>query len=100
MFRRRKAEEWQRILVRAKVPSTPVFNIRDVVRDPHIRHRGIIVRSEGDVSHLGPPMRFYKTKLKKTTPAPRIGQDTKEILRELGYSTRGIEKLKDSHVLG
>src|SRR3989449_1786395 len=83
MFRRRKAKEWQRILVQAKVPATSVFSIRDVARDPHVRNRRMIVKSKGDVPRLGSPTRFYKTKPKKTTPAPRLGQHTKEILDSL-----------------
>jgi crotonobetainyl-CoA:carnitine CoA-transferase CaiB-like acyl-CoA transferase len=83
MFRRREAEEWHRILVQAKVPATPVFNIRDVVRDPHVHNRRMIIRSDRNVPRLGSPMRFYKTSPKKTTPAPQLGQHTREILAEL-----------------
>jgi formyl-CoA transferase/CoA:oxalate CoA-transferase len=83
MFLRRKAKEWQSVLVQAEVPAAPVFSIRDVVRDSHIRHRGMIMRPNGNVLSLGSPMRFYKTKPKKTTSAPRIGQHTREILDSL-----------------
>src|SRR2546427_5536984 len=83
MFRRKKAKEWHRVLVQAQVPATPVFNIRDVVLDPQIRNRRMIIRSDGDVPRLGSPMRFYKTKPKNTTSAPRLGQHTKEILDSL-----------------
>ncbi len=84
MFRRRKAKEWHRILVQAQIPATPVFNIRDVVRDPQIRNRRMIISSDGDIPRLGSPMRFYKTKPKKTRSTPRLGQHTKEILARLG----------------
>src|SRR5205807_5697765 len=53
MFRRKKAKEWHRILVQAQVPATPVFNIRDVARDPQIRNRRI--RSEEHTSELQSP---------------------------------------------
>jgi crotonobetainyl-CoA:carnitine CoA-transferase CaiB-like acyl-CoA transferase len=86
MFRRRKAKEWQRILVQAKVPAAPVYNIRDVVRDAQIHNRRMILRSDPDISRLGSPMRFYKTKPKQTTAAPQLGQHAKEILAELNYS--------------
>jgi crotonobetainyl-CoA:carnitine CoA-transferase CaiB-like acyl-CoA transferase len=85
MFHRRNAKEWHRILVQAEVPAAPVFSIRDVVRDSQVRHRGMIMRPNGNIPSLGSPMRFYKTKPKKTTFAPQLGQHTTEILAELGY---------------
>src|SRR6266568_4994921 len=88
MFRRRDAKEWQRILDQAKVPATPVLRIRDVARDPHVRNRRMFVKSKGDVPRLGSPMRFYKTKSKKPTRAPQLGQHTKEILAELDYCAK------------
>jgi crotonobetainyl-CoA:carnitine CoA-transferase CaiB-like acyl-CoA transferase len=84
MFRQRNAKDWQVILDQANVPATPVFNIRDMVRDPQVRNRRMISKSNGDVPQLGSPMRFYKTKPKKKTPAPQLGQHTGEILAELG----------------
>ncbi len=86
VFRRRKAREWQRILLRAKVPATPVFRMRDVTRDSQVRHRRMITE-DGKSPLLGSPMRFYKTKPKKTTPAPQLGQHTEEVLAELDYSS-------------
>jgi crotonobetainyl-CoA:carnitine CoA-transferase CaiB-like acyl-CoA transferase len=87
MFRRRTSKNWHRILARAQVPATPVFSIRDVARDPQVRKRRMIVGLKGEGLHLESPMRFYKTRPKKTTPVPRLGQDTTEILAELGYMT-------------
>jgi formyl-CoA transferase/CoA:oxalate CoA-transferase len=87
MFRRREAKEWQRILFQAKVPATPVFSIRDVARDPHVRNRRMIISSNRGIPRLGSPMRFDKTKPKKTAPAPHLGQHTTKILTELGYSS-------------
>src|SRR2546430_5522837 len=45
IFRRRKAKEWQKILVQAKIPAAPVLTIRDVVRDSQVLNRGMILRS-------------------------------------------------------
>src|SRR6266705_1310344 len=85
MFRRRKAKEWQRILVQAKVPATSVFSIREVVRDPHVRNRRMIIRYVRGIPRLGSPIRFYRTKPKRTESAPQLGQHTPEILVELRY---------------
>jgi formyl-CoA transferase/CoA:oxalate CoA-transferase len=80
MFHRKKAKEWHRTLVQANVPATAVFNIRDVIRDPHLRNRRIIVKSKNDTPHLGSPIRFYQMKPKRAISAPRLGQHTAEIL--------------------
>jgi crotonobetainyl-CoA:carnitine CoA-transferase CaiB-like acyl-CoA transferase len=86
MFRKRTTKEWHRILIRAKVPAASVFSIRDLARDSQVRNRSMIVRSEGGVLHLGSPIRFYKTKPKRTSAAPRLGQHSAEILSQLGHS--------------
>jgi crotonobetainyl-CoA:carnitine CoA-transferase CaiB-like acyl-CoA transferase len=87
MFRHKDTKEWQKILDHAKVPASPVFSIRDVVHDPHVRHRKMIVKSKGNASRLGSPMRFYKTKPKRASAAPRLGEHAKEILAELRVSS-------------
>jgi len=88
MFRRRQAKEWYRILVQAKVPATPVFNIQNVVRDPHVRNRRMILSSTGGFPSLGSPMRFYATRSMKKTSSPKLGQHTTDILAELGYRSQ------------
>jgi crotonobetainyl-CoA:carnitine CoA-transferase CaiB-like acyl-CoA transferase len=98
MFRRRNARGWCRILVRGKVPATTVSRIRDVARDPQVLDRKMIMKSIHNLSDLGSPMRFYKTRPKRTTSAPQLGQHSKEILTDLGYSKQGIEKLRTDHV--
>jgi formyl-CoA transferase/CoA:oxalate CoA-transferase len=87
VFRRRNAKEWHRLLVQAKVPATPILSIRDVVQDSQVLHRRMITRSESKLPRLGSPMRFYKTKPRRTGSAPQLGQNTTEILTELGYSS-------------
>ena len=99
MFRQKTAKDWQRILDQANVPAAPVFSIQDVIRDPQVHNRRMIIRARGDVPHLGSPMGFSRTKPEKTTPSPQLGQHTKEILAELGYSIEEIQKLKANRVL-
>src|SRR5712691_4372267 len=84
MFRHKDTKEWQTILDQAKVPASPVFSIRDLVHDPHVHHRKIIIKSKGNASRLGSPMMFYKTKPKRTSAAARLGEHTSEILTEFG----------------
>ena len=88
MFRRRKASFWLSVLDQASVPATLVWSIQEVARDPHLGRRRMMTRSGGHVPHLGSPMRFYSRGSKKTAPAPRLGQNSTEILAERGYRSR------------
>jgi len=82
-FLRRRAKDWHKILSRANIPAAPVFSIRDVVHDPQVLSRRMIIGSNSKVPRLGSPMRFYRTRQKKTTYAPRLGQHTTEIIDSL-----------------
>jgi crotonobetainyl-CoA:carnitine CoA-transferase CaiB-like acyl-CoA transferase len=81
MFHRRTAKEWEKILDQARVPATTVFSTRDLIRDPHIRYRRMIVGSN-HASLIGSPMRLNKTKSKGATMAPPLGENSREILAE------------------
>jgi crotonobetainyl-CoA:carnitine CoA-transferase CaiB-like acyl-CoA transferase len=99
VFRRRAAKEWHRNLVRARVPATPVFNIRDVARDSHVHKRGMILKSDGDVPRLGSPIKFHRMNPRRTGSAPQLGEHSTEVLTELGFSDGTIEKLKASQAI-
>jgi crotonobetainyl-CoA:carnitine CoA-transferase CaiB-like acyl-CoA transferase len=83
VFRRRDAKEWQNILDQAEVPVAPVLGIRDVMHDPQVRIRKMIVGSNRNAQRLGSPMRFDKTTPSKTRFAPLLGQHTTEVLDSL-----------------
>ena len=47
-----------------------------------------------------PPARFELTPTVMQRGAPRLGEHTDEILRELGYSADRIEELRANRVIG
>jgi len=82
------------------VPAALVYTIRDVVEDPHLRKREMIVGRGRELSHLAFPVRF-RSKLGGTlSPAPRLGAHNSIILRELGYSSPDLDRLKRAGALG
>lgn len=98
IFRKQKANYWHKLLLKRKVPATPVYTIRDVVEDPHLRSRGMIERVRG-LAHLAFPVKFHGTPAGPLSPAPRLGEHTARILRELRYSSQAIDRLKQSGAL-
>ena len=69
-----------------------------------MRHRGVIVSVEhpeaGTVGVPNFPVKFFKTHLKVSRPAPLLGQHNDEVLSELlGYPREKIDDLRAGKVI-
>ena len=88
------------ILVEGDVPAAPVNELADVVRDPQVRHNGMIVTTEhpslGALDVTGVPLRFGRTPGSVRSAPPMLGQHTKEILAELGFDAAARQALEAS----
>ncbi len=97
-FRRRNRDEWIKILNEREIPCAPVYDVDEVPADPHVRSRKMIFQMEteafGKFSQLATPIRTSHSPTIVKLPPPRLGEHTLETLRELGYSTSDVERLK------
>jgi formyl-CoA transferase len=87
----------------ASVPAGKIYNIADIAADPHYAARGMLQQiTLADGSTLKVPGVVPKLSL---TPgqhrrnAPDLGQDTDEILKEMGLSADQIQKLKAAGIV-
>lgn len=94
---------WVEKLDAAEVPGGPVFGYDQIMRDPHIETRNMVV----DIDHpiIG-PMKTIGLPIKSTgeltairKPAPWLGQHSAEVLRGLGYTQAQIDALLSSNVI-
>ena len=91
-------------LVAADVLTAPVNEIEDVVRDPQIRHNGMLTTVDhptlGPIEVTGVPVHLQKTPGSVRLSPPLLGQHTEEILGELGYDAGDVEALLRERTVG
>lgn len=90
--------------VEARVPVAPVYNVDDVVKDPHLIERNMFTTVEhknaGTVKVVNFPVKFSKTPGMVKNAAPVIGQHNQEILGDiLGYNEEKIVALKKANAI-
>ena len=90
-------EEIARRLDEADLVWAPVQSPAEVAADPQVAAAGALVEVEdgagGTFRSPAAPARFPGADAPVRPPAPRQGQDTREVLAEIGYSDSEIEAL-------
>jgi crotonobetainyl-CoA:carnitine CoA-transferase CaiB-like acyl-CoA transferase len=93
----RTLDENMAVFQAAEVTATPVYEIDQLVADEHIQERGVIVEvpdaEAGSVLMHNVIPRLSETPGRLRHPAPALGQHTREVLREIGYSDQRIAAL-------
>jgi crotonobetainyl-CoA:carnitine CoA-transferase CaiB-like acyl-CoA transferase len=98
-LRERTSADWIAQFEAAGVPAGPVNRIGDMLADPQVAARGMVLDVEhpraGRMKTLGMPIKFSDTPAAIARPAPLLGQHTEEVLDSLGYSATDIARLRD-----
>jgi formyl-CoA transferase len=88
----------------ARVPAGKVYTAKDIHDDPHYRARAMIVpqitRDGWSLDVPGVVPRLTGTPGTLRSPAPRLGEDSDAVLRELGLGDAAIAALRTRGVLG
>jgi formyl-CoA transferase/CoA:oxalate CoA-transferase len=100
LFQTKTTDEWVALLEAAGIPNSPVNTIANLVHDPQIAHRNMLV----DVPHPtvqglrapATPMKLSDGPSSVRRHPPENGEHTEEILLEFGYSKEDIADLETS----
>jgi crotonobetainyl-CoA:carnitine CoA-transferase CaiB-like acyl-CoA transferase len=102
-FARRTTSEWVSRLLAAGVPAGPISQVSEVMNDPQVRHREMVVDLEhpraGRIRVNGVPVKLSDTPGGVRTPPPVLGEHSERILRWLGIREEEIASLKNDGVI-
>ena len=93
-------DEWVGILTKADTAVAPVLEPAEVLINPHIVERSLVMELDhpqmGKVKQMGFPIKLSDTPGKFRSFAPFAGQHSEEILQSLGYTGVEIRELKET----
>lgn len=99
----RTTKDWLEKLDAEGIWAGPVYSYADLVADPQIAHNGTFVEydhpTEGRVKTPGFAIKFSKTPSKVRFGAPLIGEHSRDVLNEAGFSQIEIDALGATGVI-
>ena len=97
-----RSRELESILVTGNVPCGRLMNIDEIIQDPHVQFRQIMeeieVPEKGKVKIIKTPIYVSGKAPKIRRRPPLLGEHTREILKELGYSQEEIQELLEKGI--
>ncbi|MGQ0749989.1 MAG: CaiB/BaiF CoA transferase family protein [Betaproteobacteria bacterium] len=96
-LRSKTTAEWLEIFDRDDVPAMPYHTLDGVLDDPHLKDVGFFEMkdhpTEGRTRSMRLPNKWSCGVRRDWSPAPKLGQQSVELLREAGYGDTEIEKM-------
>ncbi len=103
IIKTRDRDDWYEFLVKADICVGKVYDVEEMVRDPQVTHRKMVVEVEhpthGTIRQFGIAIKLSETPGSIRRAAPVPGEHTEEVLRELGMSAGDIAGLRARGVI-
>lgn len=103
IFLSKSQAEWNNILESEEVCYAPVLDLQETTEDPHVQYRKMVIdnpeKGHRKMKQLGIVPKFSLTPGQIRYPSPEPGQDTEEILMQIGIQSPEILELKSEGVI-
>ena len=102
ILKTRTTADWLDAFNRADIPAMPMQTLESLIDDAHLQAVKLFEMaehpSEGKIRQMRNPTRWSATPLGAIRHAPRLGEHSREVLREIGYGEAQIEQLFKSGI--
>lgn len=99
ILKRRSRADWLVAFSEAGIPSSPVHSLGELSAHPHTAASGMVL-AQDDFKTVASPLRAAGERLALRQPPPRLGQHSREILRELGRENAEIDTMIADGIVG
>jgi crotonobetainyl-CoA:carnitine CoA-transferase CaiB-like acyl-CoA transferase len=101
----RTTDEWMELLVDAGVPAGPVQSVDEALHNEQTEARGVVgeVSSEDGertVPTIEHPLNFTRAESGFRSPPPKLGEHTREVFADVGYSEERLDELAAAGAFG
>lgn len=97
IFRTRTTAEWEQSFHACSALFGPVYSFSEILNHPHVEQAGLVQTVNhptlGEIPQLGPVIFLRDTPGRIAGPPPVLGQHTREVLVEAGYTAAEIDGL-------
>ena len=99
LFKTRTRAEWDSLMEHTDVCYAPVLTMSEAAEHPHNRAREAFV-TIGDHVQPAPAPRYSETRPETPEPAPMPGDDSEEVLKDIGLNADEIARLREAGAVG
>ena len=103
IFRTKTLTQWVDHFKDIDCCVSPVLTLKETLETEQVKSRNMVLAEEhpieGSVTQFSLPVKFSSFEFNIEKPAPMLGENTEEILSELGYSASDISELKIKKVI-
>ena len=93
----RTTAEWVTFFDETDIPAMPLHTLEQLAEDPHLQDVGFFRHvehpTEGELLDMAVPAYWSETQPEPSRHAPNLGEHSREILEEIGFSTDRIEQM-------
>ena len=102
-FEQKTLAQWEKALAPLDVCWAPVKTMEELASNPHFKDRQMAVdipdKDGNKVTGPGISIKLERTPGSIRTPPPAFGQDTTDILKELGYTDNDLKTLVENNIV-